>query len=212
MRYYVSIVVVFSFILLMSCSPFSLKNKKNYETLPDLKVPHALQLQDTDPYYPVGKRVEDISGNALPAPSLVPPGSLMQQKIQSSALADASRSQTTRHGAHSIALLQASVGDGPVSLQVSKGLSATWKAMDRALEKTGYQVLDKDRSIHTYYILDIKNPDDELTPQTPIYEIYLQSYGAYTTVMLCKNNKCGSHAIPLAIQRRILTTIKSQLR
>lgn len=131
--------------------------------------------------------------------SLVPPGSNISQYQQQSHVKN-----TAFHTSTSLTRLS----NGTETLIVSLPANQTWVQIGRALRLSGYQILDQDNSIYSYYILDTLSTNKKITQKTPIYRIYIKTVGNNSQVNLMNQQ---NQPVNLQVAQRILTTIQQQL-
>lgn len=137
----------------------------------------------------------DVSGDVKP--SLIPPGSHIEPKAEKNSKAVVNVAQWSETTEGQPALILAETGD------------AAWKNVGRAIKKTPYRVLDKDRSMGSYYIVDSKSTDNKITKATPIYRLYLKKTGQSTQILLLDQH---NHPAKSDVVKRILGALQSKLR
>jgi len=124
-------------------------------------------------------------------PSIVPPGSNLQRFAKAKKVTNAS-----------LASLQTQNGQTVVA--VKENVNVAWKEVPVVLSNTPYHVLDEDRSLSSFFVLDTLQTKAQITEKTPIYRLLLQPKGTNTIIhIVSRDNK----PIPPAISKRILTSL-----
>lgn len=143
-------------------------------------------------YYPVPGKPNI---NQSTPPSLIPPGSHLQETSTETKNTTRAQLKTTDSGVE--------------ALVISGNLTTAWNQVNKALPSTPYRLLDQDRSMSSFYILDLPSTNNQLTRGTPIYRLYLQSAGDNVTqvTVLDQKNK------PLSpdLQHQILSALQQGL-
>lgn len=83
-----------------------------------------------------------------------------------------------------------------------------WEMVGSAIQKAGYEVLDQDKVLQVYYVLDTSKTAGKINSGSPIYQIQLMDQGAGSQVMLLdEQNK------PLATNdgTKVLTSLRQHL-
>lgn len=93
-------------------------------------------------------------------------------------------------------------------LVLSTNSKNAWPMVGRALQKAHYQVLDQDKGMGTYYVLDTGKTSHKITQSTPIYRLVLKRNGKKSSLSIL-NQKDKPADADIAI--RILTDIKKNL-
>lgn len=147
-------------------------------------------------YYPVppGGNVD-----ARP-PSLTPPGS----NLHSSKDAPVKVAQKTSANKTQLVKLKS----GSEALVMASNSTAAWGKVGSALKASGFQVLDQDSDMGTYFILDAKETNDRITKQTPILRVNVTADQQNTQVTLASHDN-GSVAD--TVSDRILHQLQQQL-
>ena len=200
MRHLVFMTTIVVTIFLFGC----VKNPQNYlthaQTIQVLKTSVDTQIKSGKSYYPV----LNVNGRILPitqSSSLVPPNSNVQRF----------EGQTRPRGSSSpkgiIANLQQDT-QGTVIMIIAEKSELAWAMVGNALQKTPYQILDQDRTLGSYYILDVKSTNNKIIKTTPIYRVYLKSCGNQTRVFLLNKD---NQPVQKKVTQQILTAIQQEI-
>ena len=165
-----------------------------------LKMPEGVNLNDEQNYYATPEynakpRVQpNVQPNIQPStePSIIPPGSNLEQFKNSS--------QNKQN--NPIALN----GEGEAVLVMDQSEETVWPKVLSALKASDYQVLDKDRTMSSFYILDVQATGNQITEKTPIYRVFLQpiANGAKTQVSLLSEK---NFAVKPDVAKKVLNHI-----
>ncbi|MBW5802331.1 outer membrane protein assembly factor BamC [Coxiella endosymbiont of Ornithodoros amblus] len=196
MRYLTLITVIAIMTLLIGCA----KRPQNYLThawtVPVMRTSTDMPVKRGENYYPL----PSATPSAIQSPSLVPPGSNLQRFENQTQLQQS-------FSKRAMATLQQSNQGSPVMVIVEKPAVA-WSKVERALQKTPYQILDQDSTLHSYYVLDVKGTNNKITKATPIYRVYLKAQGNQTEVILLSK---GNQPAAKDVSQRILTAIQQKI-
>lgn len=162
------------------------------QSVTPIKVPEGMSAGNMQSYYPVPPIAVTESGGMAtqPAALLVPPNSQVQQPAPVVSHATPAPQNPTVLASSSSALV----------LAMNK--NQAWGKVGKALSSSGYKIMQQDKGMGAYYILD----QGKLTKDTPIYRVNLKSSGDNTTVTVVDNN---GQLAPAA--GRILGTLKGKL-
>ena len=128
-----------------------------------LKVPAGTSRKKINNFFPVpGSAPKETT-----APSLVPPGTDFSKYTSS---------------ANSIKPGLVVLKNGKDALLLDMPKAKAWKALATALPKSGYPVLDHDKAMGAYFILDPAQTGGKTTKKTPIYLLRVYSSHAKTIV------------------------------
>ena len=147
-------------------------------------------------YYPIPP-----NGNVdAKPPSLVPPGSnLHSSKEKSTKVAKAASATKTQ-------LVKLKSGDE--ALVMANTNAKAWGKVGSALKASGFQVLDQDSDMGTYFILDANETNNRITKQTPILRVNLKADQKNTQVTLASHD---NGAVSAKVSDRILHQLQQQL-
>lgn len=153
-----------------------------------LKMPEGVNLKDEQNYY----ATPEYNAKPKSVPSLIPPGSHLEQFNSSSI-----KSQAVALNLNS---------DGESVLVMDQGEETVWPKVLSALKASDYQVLDKDRTMSSFYILDVQATGNQITEKTPIYRVFLQpiANGAKTQVSLLSEK---NFAVKPDVAKKVLNHI-----
>lgn len=177
-------------------------NQKQYlqyakQTHP-IVIPKGIKKVKEDTFYKLPDR--PIPSHATSV-SLVPPGShVLQYKKEQS------KKHLTRHNKHAT-LGKTTTGENQLILAMN--VKKAWIVVGKALRKSKtYQILDKDKTMHSYYILDTTATNNKITQSTPIYRLSIQEDGKQADVNIAdqKNQSVASKDA-----MRILSAVKHHL-
>jgi uncharacterized lipoprotein len=153
-----------------------------------LKMPEGINLKDEQNYY----ATPEYNAKPKSVPSIIPPGSNLEQ-FKSSSLKT-----------HPATLNLNSDGESVLVLDQSE--ETVWPKVLSALKASDYQVLDKDRTMSSFYILDVQATGNQITEKTPIYRVFLQpiASGAKTQVSLLSEK---NFAVKPDVAKKVLNHI-----
>lgn len=184
MRFFkLSLVLITPILLLSGCQGGKQAYLQEAQQAKLLKMPAGVRLKDEQNYYPVPSVPH--SANAA-APSLLPPGNQLERFEKKSVTHQASVSS------RAISTVKWSQGaSGEPILVMLEQQNKAWDHVGKALSATDYQVLDRDPSMSSYYILDTKSTGNQITEKTPIYRVFVQADKENSKVLLL-SEKNGS--------------------
>lgn len=167
------------------------KNNRDSGNLPTVAMAHGL-VKNSQPLYPVPP---------IPVPNspgssdleLLPPGNLTAQL---------DKHITAGHNPSAHAELNQN------GLQMAMNSTDTWVALRSALQKEKYRVLDEDRNMMAYYILDTDSTHGKITHSTPVYRMQIHSKGTTSNVELYDEK---NHSVAPVIAQRILSRLQNDL-
>lgn len=171
---------------------------------PPTKMPQGLKTTNAQNYYPVPPAQQ---GTATQRPSTMPPGngSTAAPQQQSPAVAQAQQSAAQKVASAAPAVAASSTS----SLVLNMNSSAAWGKVGNALQASGYKVMQQDRSMGSYYVLDLAGTGGVLKTNTPIYQVHIKPSGNNSTVTLL--NDKNQSASPV-VSSRILGAVKKRLQ
>lgn len=182
-------------------SPYNQKQFLKYsKTIHPIVVPHGVNVARGETFYRLPHT--SIPTHVTPV-SLVPPGSkILQYKKDQQA---ANKKTSKPHLASHFAKLKS----GSRELILAVNVKTAWKKIGEALKDSGnYQLLDQDKNIHSYYILDTTATNHQVTESTPIYQVSIHSAGKGSAVkLLNQTNQLAS----ANVSTRILSAVKRNL-
>jgi len=181
-------------VLLMGCDhvPF---HSKSHSYLDESKAisstgsVRGAQLKGARQYYPVPP-IKNMT-LAKQRPSIVPPGSDLQRfaKKKTSTISQLAKLENQNN---------------KTFVAVNENINKAWKDVPVALSNTPYHVLDEDRSLSSFFVLDTPTTNNEITEKTPIYRLVLVPNGVETVVKLeSRDNK----PVSPEVKNRILTSL-----
>jgi uncharacterized lipoprotein len=147
-----------------------------------LKLPASASSQNIKSAYPIPK---GAAPEAV-APSLVPPGSQIHQIRKN---LNAKKTTTA-------------------ALPLSMSTKVAWVKVGASLKRGGYQVLDQDRAMGAYFVLDPQETGGKVTKTTPILRVNVTGNTEASNVTVASH---GNTAINAAISQRVLTSISSHM-
>lgn len=150
-------------------------------------------IKPEDQYYPVPK----ISNMALAKkmPSIIPPGSNLQRFAKKKPVVSATKK------------VKLTTQSGQTVVVLNEPVDKAWKDVPAALAKTPYHVLDQDRSLSSYFVLDTPETNDQITEKTPIYRLSLSPKDNETVVQLYSRN---NRPVSPDVSKRILTSLANR--
>jgi len=168
---------------------------KQSQSVRPIVVPAGVTRPMQKAYY----RVPALSRQTENAPmSLIPPGSRVSQYRH---VAKGKNVQDKKR-------VFARLSKRSKRLVLSTNSKNAWPMVGRALQKAHYQVLDQDKGMGTYYVLDTGETGHKITQSTPIYRLVLKRDGKKSSLSILKQNDKPAN---VDIAERILTDIKKNL-
>lgn len=98
-------------------------------------------------------------------------------------------------------------GPGASVLAVRSKLPEVWHELAAVLPKTPYRIMDKDETMHSYFVADKQKTGGKLTKVTPIYRLALSGKGPVTELHLVDQNNAELDA---TIAHRIMSAIEKK--
>jgi len=166
---------------------------KQSQSVHPMLIPAGVAMPKQKPYYRV-PAVAVRSGNA--SPSLLPPGSKVLQY------------RASKHHVQTTGKVFARLNKSATRLTLSLNAKNAWPVVGRALQKTRYQVMDKDSGMGTYFLLDTEKTGNKITQSTPIYRLVIKKAGKKSRVSVM-NQK--NHLVDAGVAMRILSAVKKNL-
>ena len=195
------------------CSQFGLGHRdSNYakaRTIAPVTIPKGTDAPTMRAYYPVPNL--PAQANTAP-PSIIPPGSHILEHMKKyhghgpvaqAEAAKASASGLPQAKAKSTTQLQTQTSEDSIAIKAN--VKVAWRMVGKALAHTPYQVLDKDTTLGSYYVLDSQQTHDKVTANTPIYRIRVKQSGHFAVVSVYDRD--NAHAGKVAATK-ILATLK----
>lgn len=87
--------------------------------------------------------------------------------------------------------------------------NTAWKKVGKAIRQSGYQILDQDNGLGTYYVLDTKSTSGKIKQNTPIYQLHLTKVKQGTKLTLLSS---GNELAKADIANRILGSVIASLK
>lgn len=137
---------------------------KKARVTPPLDLPKHVSLRSEQNYYPLPQQ----PNLKTKQPSLVPPGSDLAR------FSAKKKAVKVRKPQHFTRAKWSEAGQGEPILALMESQNTAWLEVGKALRDTDYQILDQDPTMSSYYILDTKLTDNEVTEKTPIYRVYIE--------------------------------------
>lgn len=176
---------------------------KKAKTIPQTQMPPGMTSTNMQSYYPIPPVTE---GAMDKIPNTLPPGSQAAQQRAQQQSASVSQQAAASPQAQSHSII--SPASTSTSLVLNVGYPQAWNRVGQGLNGSGYQVLQQDRSLGTYYVLDVAGSGGKLKTDTPIYQVRLRGSGDSTTVTLSDSKNQPANP---AVAARILHALKGQL-
>lgn len=129
-----------------------------------LVIPPGIRFSADQHYYPLPNSALLMAAHDRPPPSLIPPDSqilVYQEEAK------------VYHKRRRPVLLPVNLIDHGRALQVAAPVPTVWPKVKKALLASGYEILDQDKRLLTYYVLDATVSLGQLDAKTPLYRIYL---------------------------------------
>lgn len=170
---------------------------KQANSVAPTKIPTGLETTDMQSYYPIPPVNIGPTGYAYQIP-LAPPGSqLAQKQIAQTPVAMPAPARAS--------IVAASSSSG---LVLNQNFDQAWSSVARGLRAAGYKIMQQDKSLGAYFILDLVGSGGQLKADTPIYQLRLNPNANTTTVTLLDDK---GNAANQNISGRILGALKQQL-
>lgn len=175
--------------------------QKSHQVKP-LQMPAGVNLKNEQNYYPLPSTAK--SAAAVTPPPLTPPGCNLQRFEKKHPPKNVSAANAS---AISIAKWSQSKAGEPILVLLEKQNKA-WDSVGKALNATGYQILDRDPSMSSYYILDTKSTGNQITEKTPIYRVYVKADKETSKIiLLSEKNK----SVSAGVAKQILQSLEQHL-
>lgn len=162
-RYIKTGMLVCMSLLMAGCAgTFSGSDKAYLKDSGSLPPPHnagSVKLKQEKQYLP---NTGEIAGPDYHPPSMVPPGETFSTHISKAKL----------------------VGPDASVLAVKASLLVVWKKLAKVLPRTPYAIMDKDNTLHSYFVVDKVKTGGKLQRSTPIYQLALSSKNGITELHL----------------------------
>lgn len=94
------------------------------------------------------------------------------------------------------------------ALVLAQNFDQAWDKVGSALPNAGYPIVEKDKTISTYFVLDPSVTHERVTRDTPIYQIILNTVQDTTTVMILDNSR---QVVDATVSQRILSDLNDAL-
>lgn len=91
---------------------------------------------------------------------------------------------------------------------INAELPVAWKKVGEAINRAGYQIMDKDTSIYAYYLLDTYSTDKKIDSKTPIYQLFLKKRGNETIAVLYDSHNKPAKS---TVANRILSAVQTEI-
>lgn len=191
-------------ISLNACTSQTSYNQKHFKryaySVHPIVVPSDTKIVKKEPYYQLPIGAAHVQAKPV---SLIPPGSNILQYQKKSHDKKQNRQSSLPI---SKKLVQSKLGTEKIILSLKPAVA--WEKLGEALRKSHYQILEKDKGMHSYYVLDSSKTHNKITQATPIYRVYVNAKGKYTEVGLMNHsnqppNSKTTHRILKAIQLHI---------
>lgn len=178
---------------------------KKAKTIPETKVPGDMSSANMQSYYPIPPVTE---GGMDKIPSTLPPGSQAAQQAEQKQAQQEQRATAHMAATQASSNQVVSSSSSNTALVLNLSYPQAWTRVGQGLNGSGYQILQQDRSLGAYYVLDVAGSGGKLKTDTPIYQVRLRSSGNSTTVTLSDSK--NQPASP-AVASRILHALRGQL-
>ena len=204
MRFLKEILLITMTTSLVACSTMSSDSKqqndylKQAKTVAPTKVPANLDASGMQPYYPI----PPVTMGPLQQPqsfSIVPPGSRLAQSQMP--LSDAKPALAP-------ARTSAVVASSNNTLVLNLPYQQAWSQTGKALQASGYKVMQQDKSMGAYFVLDLAGTGGQLKANTPIYQVHVKPTGNATSITLFDDKGNPADA---AVGSRILGALRKNL-
>ena len=169
---------------------------KEAKSVSPTQLPSGMSARNMQNYYPI----PPVSLGPTATPPLTPPGS---QAAQNQALLAANGPAAP---APSNVINQSASSSS--SLVLNLDYQKAWGKVGQALHSAKYQVLQQDRTIGAFYVLDTASSGGQLKTTTPIYQVHLSASGGSTSVTILndKNQPADS-----AVAGRIIGAVRQHM-
>lgn len=171
---------------------------KQTRSVAPTRVPPGLSAAGAQSYYPIPPITLGPVKNVVPLqPSILPPGS------------EAATQQAQKFN-NPPAPAPASIvtASSSTSLVLGTDYNHSWDKVGQGLRASGYKVMQQDKSVGGFFIVNEAETGGQLTANTPIYQVHLTPSGNSTTVTIL--NDKNQPASP-AVSSRVLGALRSKL-
>ncbi len=144
--------------------------------------------------------------------SAAPPGSQIQASTQQPAAPATSTTNATAPTPNTTSSVASNTNQ--VAKMTSGGLliaqnySQAWQSVGKALSSSGYQIMEKDASLGTYYVVDKASTGGKVKRDTPIYQVRVQNSGSSSVVTLLNSQNQPADS---TTSNRILGSIRDKI-
>ncbi len=201
MRYLILALISACTITLVGCTSRQNSYLKKSNTISYVIAPTGESIKQERSEYPIPKFAMSKISNK--PPSMVPPGSNLQRFNKKKNTASTTAAQAEQKNFAVITQLK-----GKYMLIVAAKEKLLWSRVGTVLHKTTYEILDQDRAMGSYFILDSHSTANKITRNTPIYRIHLTASGSKTQISLLSQS---NGTVNSSVAKRILTAIKDNL-
>lgn len=141
-------------------------------------IPQNLSGKNVDDYYEVPELAPEA---ANVVPPIAPPGSAVAQKAnttQQDRIRDAENAKIKGHTNPNVNNTK------PVGVNFSQA----WVKVGHVLQGTNYKIVEKDKTLGTYFVVDTTQSSGKVKKDMPIYQIHLKPSGNGTMVTVSPSN------------------------
>ncbi len=150
-------------------------------------VPQNLNARDVEDYYEVPQPVQQ-SSNMQPPPPITPPGSNLTpvklKPVQPVVISQQDRIRKAENA--KIQGHTAAAANEPT--QIGVNLAQAWVKVGHILQASNYKVVEKDKVLGIYYVIDTRATGGKVKKDMPIYQIHMRPSGNSTIVTVSPAN------------------------
>lgn len=170
---------------------------KQARSVQPTQVPPGLSPVGSQDYYPIPPITLGPVKNVVAMPSSVsPPGNGVALQTQ----------HNNPHPAQPAPSMV--VASSSSSLVLSGNYNQAWDKVGRGLRASGYKILQQDKSVGGFFIVNVAETGGQLTANSPIYQVHLTPANTSTTVTILNDkNQPASQEV----SSHVLGALKSKL-
>lgn len=144
-------------------------------------MPQNLRVDGIQDYYEVPQAPEQTGT----VPSLIPPGShLIASKPAQTVLSQQDRIRSAENA--KIQGHTSSAANAPQTAGVN--FSQAWVKVGHVLQASNYKIVEKDKVLGTYYVIDTHSSGGKVKKDMPIYQVNLKASGNSTVITVSPAN------------------------
>lgn len=153
---------------------------KNEQPIPNtVVIPQNLSSKNMQDYYEVP---QPSAQAANISPTLIPPGSNIPQRPVVISQQDRIRN------AESAKIQGHTAAQSVAPAAVSASFAQAWVKVGHVLQASNYKIVERDKALGTYYVIDTRSSGGKVKKDMPIYQVHLKATGNGTVVSVSPAN------------------------